>query len=330
MILPALITSLLLGSAQVPDTALAQLVPDSLDGERYGRLADADLTLRFASRDSLVAERVMEYLVALSPLPGLSDTLPASVTTVLAHSPEALDALTGGVVPEWRAGVAIPAQGLIVVPTGEGTRILDPEGRRTLRHEWAHVALHQRLGGLRAPRWFDEGYAQWASGGWDATQAWKLRVLIAMGRSPSLDSLSLRWPRQRADAEVAYLLSASALSFLLAESGERGLALFLERWTRDRSFEHALRNTFGVTSGQFEEDWRRHVKDRYGWVFVLSHSALFWMLLALLLLLMMRTRQSRGREHMARLRAGEIPDEPAFWAERGPPDGPEGPPEGIK
>jgi len=277
-----------------------------------------------------VAERVMEYLVALSPLPGLSDTLPAAVTTVLAHSPEALDALTGGVVPEWRAGVAIPARGLIIVPTGEGTRILDPEGRRTLRHEWAHVAMHQRLGGLRAPRWFDEGYAQWASGGWDATQAWKLRVLIAMGRSPSLDSLSLRWPRERADAEVAYLLSASALSYLLAESGERGLALFLERWTRDRSFENALRTTFGVTSGQFEEDWKRHVKDRYGWLFVLSHSALFWMLLALLLLLMMRTRQSRGREHMARLRAAELPDDPAFWNQPDPADGPESPPGGVK
>jgi hypothetical protein len=225
--------------------------------------------------------------------------------------------------------VAIPAQGLIVVPTGEGTRILDPEGRRTLRHEWAHVALYQRLGGLRSPRWFDEGYAQWASGGWDATQAWKLRVLIALGRAPSLDSLTLRWPRDRVAAETAYLLSASALSFLLADSGERGLALFLERWSRDRSFENALRFTFGVTSGQFEEDWRRHVKDRYGWVFVLSHSALFWMLLAFVLLLMMRVRQSRNREHMARLRAGEIPDQPAFWTQQGSADGPEDPPGGV-
>jgi hypothetical protein len=270
-------------------------------------------TLRFTSRDTLVAQRVADYLSGMPPLPALPDTLPIDVTVVLAHSPAALDALTGGAVPEWRAGVAIPSEGLIVVPTGEGTRILGPDGLRTLRHEWAHVALHQRLGGLRSPRWFDEGYAEWASGGWDANESWRLRVLIALGRAPNLDSLTLRWPRARADADAAYLLSASALTFLLADSGDRGLALFLERWTRDRSFEAAFRLTFGVTTGQFEEDWRSHVKTRYGWLFVLSRSAVFWMVLALVLLLMARVRHRRNREHMARLRASEIPDLPSFW-----------------
>lgn len=329
MILPALLTSLLLGAVQLADSTPPPLVPDSLDGERYGAITAQGLTVRFAPRDTLVAERVLEYLVGLGPLPGLPDTLPVTVTTVLAHSPAALDALTGGVVPEWRAGVAIPALGLIVVPTGEGTRILDPEGRRTLRHEWAHVALHQRLGGLRAPRWFDEGYAQWASGGWDTSEAWRLRVLIALGRAPRLDSLALRWPRNRAAAETAYLLSASALTFLLADSGERGLALFLERWTRDRSFEGALRATFGVTSGQFEEDWKRHVKARYGWLFVLSRSAVFWMMLALVLLVMVRVRQKHNRERMARLRAGDLPDLPSFWTEHDDSGGPDHPSGGV-
>jgi len=327
--LSALLTLLLLGAAQVPDSTPPPLVPDSLDGQRYGALSAPGLTLRFAPRDTLVAERVLEYLVGLPALPGLPDTLPVAVTTVLAHSPAALDALTGGAVPEWRAGVAIPARGLIVVPTGEGRRILDPEGRRTLRHEWAHVALHQRLGGLRAPRWFDEGYAQWASGGWDASEAWKLRILIARGRAPLLDSLSLQWPRGRVAAESAYLLSASALTFLLAQSGERGLSLFLDRWTRDRSFEGAFRATFGVTSAQFEEDWKRHVKDRYGWLFVLSRSAVFWMVLALLLLVMVRVRYRANRERMARLRAQEIPDDPDFWKRQGEPGGPDDPPEGV-
>ena len=35
---------------------------------------------------------------------------------MLAHSPAAFDTLTGGVVPEWRAGVAIPALNMLVVP----------------------------------------------------------------------------------------------------------------------------------------------------------------------------------------------------------------------
>ena len=45
-------------------------------------------------------------------------------------------------------------------------------------------------------------------------------------------------------------------------------------------------------------------------------------LLALVLLLMVRVRQTRNREHMARLRAGEIPDQPAYWMQQEPADGP--------
>jgi hypothetical protein len=310
--LPFLFVLLLAGSLAPGPAALeAQPLPPVLDGTRYGTLEGPGITVRFAPRDSLVAERVLDFLLGQTELPALPR--PDSVTVVLAHTPEVLDLLTGGTVPEWRAGVAVPSRRLLIVPTGEGPRILDPEGRRVLRHEWAHLALHAWLGDLRVPRWFDEGYAQWASAGFDAMEAWRLRVLLATGAAPPLDSLTLAWPRQRADAEAAYLLAASAVTYLLGESGTRGLTLFLERWRAGRSFDSAFRRTFGVTTSQFEEDWRKHVRDRYGWLFVLSHSAVFWMIMALVLLVMVRVRQRYNRERMARLRAEEVPDEPAYW-----------------
>ena len=70
-----------------------------------------------------------------------------------------------------------------------------------------------------------------------------------------------------------------------------------------------------MTSGQFEEDWKVYVRKRYGWLFVVSHSSVFWMSLALVLLLMVRIRRRRNREAMARLRAGEPPDRPMYWGE---------------
>jgi hypothetical protein len=115
------------------------------------------------------------------------------------------------------------------------------------------------------------------------------------------------------------------VTFLVGDSGARGVEVLLSRWKESRSFETGLRLTFGVTTGQFEEDWRRHVRKRYGWLFVLSHSAIFWMVLALSLVLMARIRLVRNRERMARLRADEIPDRPEFWAEGGP-----GPPPGVE
>lgn len=304
-------------------------VPAVLDGEAYTQVARGGLSVRHAPEDSLSAVRVLDFLLAQSSLPGLPDSLPAHVTALLAHSSRAFDELTGGSVPEWRAGVAIPSLDLLVIPL-EGRPLLDAEGRRVLRHEWAHLGLHQYLGTLRVPRWFDEGYAQYASGGWDATEAWRLRILIALGRAPPLDSLSLVWPRDRASAEAAYLLAASAVDYLLRAGGGHALGIFLERWRSEGSFEAGLRGTFGVTSGQLEEDWRRWVKSRYGWFFVLTRSVVFWMLLALLLLLMARSRQRRNRERLARLRAGEAPDAPAWWEEPEAPDETENPPRGVE
>jgi len=319
----------LLALALAPGIARAQNVPDTLDGVAYTSLEGSRARIHFALPDSLVAQRVRQLLDAQPPLPGLPDSLPANVEAVLAHSPVAFDEITGGVVPEWRAGVAIPSLNRLVMPTGEGVRVVDGEGLRTLRHEWAHLGLQGYLGDLRIPRWFNEGYAQWASGGFDVAGAWRLRVLMAGGRAPSMDSLALGWPTNREDARTAYLLSASAVTYLLEAGGDAGLALFLERWRSDRSFESAFRQTFGVTTSQFENNWRKHVKRRYGWLFVASRSAVFWLALALVLLVMVRGRRGYNREKLARLRAGELPDDPAFWKDADHDDGPREPLPGV-
>jgi len=265
--------------------------------------------------DSLRAEAVHRFLQGLPQLMGLPTDQPSGVTLYIASNEALFDSLTGGSIPEWGAAVAIPQLDRIVVPREGARRTRGWTEARVLQHEWAHLGLHQYLPGLRIPRWFDEGYAEWASGGWSQTEGWRLRVALAMGRAPVLDSLVLDWPRDQASAQLAYLLSATAVEYLVVESGERGIRIFLEAWKEDRSFPAALRRVYGVTPDQFEEDWKKYVKKRYGWLFVLSHSSVFWLTLTLGLLLMVRIRRRRDREGMARLRATEPPDEPAYWAE---------------
>ncbi len=306
--------ALLIVPAIRPSGAAArQSLPDTVDGAVYHGIGGPRVRVLFVSQDSLVAVRVLAVLRGESPLPGLPDSVPYGVTAVLPHTRRAFDVFSGGTGPEWRAGVAIPSKDVLVVPSDEVGSMLGVEGVRILRHEWAHLGLHGYLEGLRIPRWFDEGYAQWASGGWDAGAAWRLRVLFALGHAPPLDSLSLTWPRDLASARAAYLLSASAVSYLFRRTGPGGLAEFFDQWRRTASLEAALRGTYGVTEGQFEEGWRRYAKSHYGWLFVLSHSAVFWTLLALVALLLVRTRSRLTRERMAHLRAEEGPDEPAFW-----------------
>ena len=267
----------------------------------------------FQGGDSLRAIRIRDFLEGLPPLPGLPGGLPSGLSLFIAPDQAAFDELTGGTVPEWGAGVAIPSLSRIVVP-GFGTqRTQGWSEARVLRHEWAHLGLHQYLPGLRIPNWFNEGYAEWASGGWDPGQGWRLRVAIALGQAPPLDSLELTWPRDQASAGLAYLLSATAVEYLIQESGERGLALFLQRWKSEGSLDQAMRSVYGLTVGQFEEDWKVYVRRRYGWLFVVSHSSVFWIVLAASLILMVRARRGRNREALARLRAGEPPDAPEYW-----------------
>ncbi len=37
------------------------------------------------------------------------------------------------------------------------------------------------------PRWFDEGYATWVSGGWDESSGWQIRLALLRGQAPPLD-----------------------------------------------------------------------------------------------------------------------------------------------
>lgn len=277
----------------------------SLDGEA--------LRVLYRQGDSARASQILRFLQGLPPPAGLPHSFPRDVMVYVAPNEAAFDSLTGGAVPEWGAAVAVPRLNRIVMPGFEERRTRGWDEARVLRHEWAHLALHQYLAGLRIPRWFDEGFAEWASGGWSASEGWRLRVAFAFGRAPPLDSLVLDWPRGRASAGLAYLLSATAVEYLARASGERGLRLLLERWREGAGFSRALRDVYGVTPAQFEEDWKKYVRRRYGWLFVLSHSSVFWLTLALALLVMARIRRGRNREAMARLRATEPPDEPAYW-----------------
>ena len=112
--LPAIRTALV-AVLFLPVCVGAQQIPDSLDGERYSRLEGARVHVYHVARDSVIAREVLRFLDAQQSLPGLPDSVPDQVRAVLAHTSDAFDELTGGVVPEWRAGVAVPSQQMLVV-----------------------------------------------------------------------------------------------------------------------------------------------------------------------------------------------------------------------
>jgi hypothetical protein len=262
--------------------------------------------------DEELARRVADVLASAPALLGLPAEFPTSAVFFLAPDLELWEALTGRRLPDWGAGIAIPSLSRAVIPTFEPAWG-GPSGRdRAVRHEWAHLGLHQYLDGLAIPRWFDEGYAQWASGGWNMNEAWRLRVALA-GKSAPLDSLRLSWPVDRTNAELAYLLSASAVAYLFEGSGAAGMQAFLSRWRDAGVFEDTFRTTFGTTTAGFERAWVEHIRETYGWVLFASRAAVFWLMAGVVVVVLVRIRRRRDIERVANLRATQPPSQPAYW-----------------
>lgn len=268
-------------------------------------LSAGSVRVVYAPRHVSLAREVLGVATRPLPLPGLGSlAAPESTTIVLAADARQWSAATGGMAPEWAGGVAFPDQRVIVLPVYPSAAVRPSETGTVLRHELVHVLLRRQLPGS-IPRWFDEGYAEVASGSWDVESAWQLRVAFLLGRAPPLDSLALRWPRGTDEARFAYLLSATAVEHLRRRTGEEGFALLLANWRKDGSLEQAVRSTWGMTMGQLEEEWRDDVGSRYGWLMIAGNVTLVWLGATVLLLLAWIPRRRRNRERIAAMQAEE-------------------------
>ncbi|MGD8698010.1 MAG: peptidase MA family metallohydrolase [Gemmatimonadales bacterium] len=251
-------------------------------------------------------ERAAAALAAVVDPPPAMPGLPPDILSrgeiivLLAPNRAVFDSLAPG-VPDWSGGIAFPEGDRIVLPTF-APRAGGLPLPVVLRHELAHVALSRYLGS-GVPRWFHEGYAQLASGSWGAKNAWTLRLHIAAGRTPSLESLSLDFRTGRIAADQAYMLSYTAVEYLQRLGGSRGFARLLQAWTEAGDLDAAIRRTYGLTLGQFERMWRRDVARRFGWLLVLAQTAVYWTLLTIILLVMGYWKRRRDKRKLAALEA---------------------------
>lgn len=252
-----------------------------------------------APRQLPLAREVLAAVTRPMTLPGFGPgAVPESTTVILAPTPADFAAATGGQAPEWAGGVAIPGYRIIVLPGYPLPNVRPVDAAATLRHEVAHLALHERLP-APIPRWFNEGYAEVASGSWDVESGWTLRLAFLLGRAPRLDSLEMAWPRSAGRARLAYLLSATMVDHLRRRSGERGFALLMENWRREGSLDRSVRVTFGMTMGQLEAEWRKDVRRRYGWLSVTANVGVIWVVALILGFAAIIPRRIRNRKRVA-------------------------------
>jgi len=209
-----------------------------------------------------------------------------------------LDSLTSGRAPSWGAAVAEPGERTILL------RADQPDLPRTLRHELAHLALHEAVS-VRVPLWFDEGYAAWAAGEWERFAGLELNLAVVRGAIPSLTALDGALRGSASTADAAYALAASAVTELARRNPTGTLTPLLQRLEHGEGFDQAVLATTGLTTDRFEDVWRRAVRRRYTWrQWLIAGGG--WSVAGVLVLWLVRRRRRVDRARRAALDIGWV------------------------
>ncbi|HKP28088.1 MAG TPA: hypothetical protein VJU15_01710 [Gemmatimonadales bacterium] len=251
--------------------------------------------------------------------PGIGRREPGPIRLMVAPDAQAFMRVSGGRVPSWGVGLAIPGGRAIVI------RADAPDPIEAMRHELAHLALHEVVK-VRVPLWFDEGYAVVAAGEWDRMESLRLNLAVVRGAVGDLATLDAALRQSEADAATAYALAGSAVLLLARSNPTQSLDPLIGKLSGGTGFEEAIGITTGYTLGTFERAWQRDLRSRYGWMVWFAAGG-GWAVLGLAVLVLARWRRKRDEPRRAALDSGwdVTEDEAPILNETPPPIDPERP-----
>ncbi|MFI5230887.1 MAG: hypothetical protein ACHQSE_00120 [Gemmatimonadales bacterium] len=257
-------------------------------------------------RDAALARSLLLEALSRDTFPGLPRPRAHARILITPDAPHFHDAI-GPSAPEWGAAIATPADGRIVM---QGSRANSAAGdpRATLRHELAHLALHEVLGDL-PPRWFDEGYASYAAGETGRDDVLATNVALVFRGVPPLDSLDPFFEGGEANAQTGYALARSAVAAIAALDPVHGLSLFFRYWRGTQSMDRAMRGAYGLTGAAFEVRWRAGTRRRYGALALFADVSFAVGVLLAVVWPFWLIRRRRDRARMAAMRAADEGEE---------------------
>jgi hypothetical protein len=253
-------------------------------------------------RDDVLAHALLASAAANDSFPWLPRPH-QRVLIAIAPDAQHFRAWAGSGAPEWGAALAFPESRRIVM---QGSAATSEAGNpvEVLRHELAHLALHERLGDV-APRWFDEGYASLAAREWRREDALSANVALALRGTPTLDQLEQSFYGGSVAAQSAYALSYRAVSDLAQLDPDRGLTLFFDYWANGATLDGAVRRAFGMTLSGFEKDFQSRTRRRYGGLALFADLSLVVFMLTLLVLPFYVARRARNRRRLLAMLAAD-------------------------
>lgn len=238
------------------------------------------------------AEAVRHDLTERLGFPVLSE-----VRVEIARTPGemATFAPSGAPYPEYAAGVAYPELGLVLLSLTPIHAGQEQDLAEVFRHELAHVALHDALNGQDVPRWFNEGFAVFASGESSFPRMKTLMMSTVGGSLIPLHELERSFPNDETKALVAYAEAVDVVRFLVRREDIHRFRTLISELREGKTLEQAVLDAYAVDLATLELEWRDDASRRYTFLPILLSGTFFWVIALGLAVWAWRRRKRRDK-----------------------------------
>jgi hypothetical protein len=254
----------------------------------------------------------------------LRDSLAITAEIHLVETASKFDSLIGGRFPEWGAAVAVPLRRLVVIKSPDQFTVNRPL-EELAAHEFTHLALAERTGRYRVPRWFDEGLAMLVSYEWSWQDNLTASLAAVTGDFVPLRAIERVNETPGSRARLAYAESYLAVQYLYDGYGNEAVNMFLDTLASGVSVDGALMASTGSNYADFEQEFFVYLRQRHNFATLLADTMYFWLGLAVILIVGAVLTMRRRRKYYDQWKRDERLESTDF--DYGDPENPEEPDE---
>ncbi|MCD6117755.1 hypothetical protein J7K93_12120 [bacterium] len=251
--------------------------------EKWYQLKEGGIVLLCHDRDVKTARKYIKVVLRQSDYISKNTgcTMPDEIRVVITESEAEFNRFTGGSIPDWGIGAAIPANKLIILKSpsfSNGGQSLE----KVITHELSHIMISHITNHKIIERWFDEGLAQYQSGEGRVGGIVKIARAVLTDNLIPLDKIDYVLAFRREKASLAYAESRAALDFIAQEYGTGAINAILLQLSSGNTLNNALISALHKNQIEFQYQFFKVLKKKYRWAILLDSRLIISMVFVLL------------------------------------------------
>jgi len=214
----------------------------------------------------------------------LRDSLSYKPTIYIRDNLDDFRKLIGSAFPDWGAAAALPYRKMIALKSPAHFR-LGKSLRMLVKHEYGHLALHDRLYLTEPPRWLDEGVAMYISAEWGWSENFTMSKAVVFNSLVPLRDIEMLNRFSEGKAQIAYAEAYLAVKYIIDVYEPVSFNILLDSLKARRSVDEAMLDAIGGNYDEFEKEFFDYLQKRYNIMTLFGDLTFLWLFLALVVLI---------------------------------------------